>query len=363
MKEEEKEAAPKAAPKLKKQFLDLKRAQFICLFMSMIKMDPEDIRSSIEQCDDSNFTVDNLISFTKLVPTPDEIESLRPFKTATPEDRAELGDAEKFLLAIMDIPRLKSRIQLLIFRRTFSQSISRLKLDVDKAGRGIFKMKNSLKLHAILQMVLVLGNTLNAGTYAGNCKGFTLDSLLKMKDCRSPNKENYSLLHYLVSFLSENDPRVLNLSDDLDGILHGDQEHIGAISDELNILKESLAILQIELAESSREGNDEYLAVLRDLNGMVETEINSISDQVENIRQEQKDLLTFYAADKGLDIIGLAWRFSIELKALRQQYKQQEAEQKITQRNRGRTDIKSRGRTVMQTDSRDTLLINISSMG
>jgi hypothetical protein len=56
----------------------------------------------------------------------------------------------------------------------------------------------------ILSVVLVTGNFVNMGGYAGNAAGFKLDSLTKMDDTRA-NKPRMTLTHYVVQVFFKNE--------------------------------------------------------------------------------------------------------------------------------------------------------------
>lgn len=65
---------------------------------------------------------------------------------------------------------------------------------IRSAGREI---EEATKLHEILYMILVAGNFLNSGGYAGNAAGFRMMSLLKVTDMRA-NRPGMNLIHYVA---------------------------------------------------------------------------------------------------------------------------------------------------------------------
>lgn len=58
-------------------------------------------------------------------------------------------------------------------------------------------MTNKL-LQEVLYMVVVAGNFLNSGGYAGNAAGVKLSSLQKLTDIRA-NKPGMNLIHYVAT--------------------------------------------------------------------------------------------------------------------------------------------------------------------
>jgi len=114
-----------------------------------------------------------------LTPKQNEIEQLKPFFDAPPEMVAKLGDAERFFLGILGIPRLESRLSAFLFKRTFESHSKRLKEDIElgltllddvlrirfnsdiAALLAINELKSNVKFAKILELILNIGNFLN----------------------------------------------------------------------------------------------------------------------------------------------------------------------------------------------------------
>ena len=60
---------------------------------------------------------------------------------------------------------------------------------------GCKTVKESTKLQALFQVVLDVGNALNAGTAKGNAVGFRLGTLLKLAELKAQDKKT-TLLHF-----------------------------------------------------------------------------------------------------------------------------------------------------------------------
>merc|ERR1719468_792842 len=72
----------------------------------------------------------------------------------------------------------------------------------------------SQKLQDLFYMVLMAGNFLNSGGYAGNAAGMKISSLHKLTDIRS-NKPGLTMLHYVASQAEKSNPELLTLPEDL----------------------------------------------------------------------------------------------------------------------------------------------------
>lgn len=73
--------------------------------------------------------------------------------------------------------------------------------------RACDQLKSSQSLVKILEMVLVVGNHLNGGSFRGAASGFKLEALLKLMDVKGVQK-NTTLLHFVITELLKTDEQV-----------------------------------------------------------------------------------------------------------------------------------------------------------
>lgn len=69
-------------------------------------------------------------------------------------------------------------------------------------------------LQEVLYMVLVAGNFLNSGGYAGNAAGVKLSSLQKLTDIRA-NKPGMNLIHYVALQAQRKNKELLRFPDQM----------------------------------------------------------------------------------------------------------------------------------------------------
>jgi inverted formin-2 len=76
-------------------------------------------------------------------------------------------------------------------------------------------MKNKA-LHEVLYMVVLAGNFLNAGGYAGNAAGVKLSSLQKLTEIRA-NKPNMNLMNF-IALQAENNKELLSFANQMNNL-------------------------------------------------------------------------------------------------------------------------------------------------
>lgn len=69
-------------------------------------------------------------------------------------------------------------------------------------------------LQEVLRLIIIIGNFLNSGGYAGNAAGIKLSSLNKLTEIRA-NKTGMNLLHLIASEVERYNPDLLNFTNEL----------------------------------------------------------------------------------------------------------------------------------------------------
>src|SRR5687768_12220601 len=97
------------------------------------------------------------------------------------EERATLGKAEQFYLAVEDIPRLKERLLCTFNKERYPLKMLEVKKDIRLLHQATKEIKKSQKVVQLMELLLTIGNFINGGTYRGGAAGFKMDVLLKVK--------------------------------------------------------------------------------------------------------------------------------------------------------------------------------------
>ena len=90
------------------------------------------------------------------------------------------------------------RAESMLLKAEFEANVSFLEPSIDAMIQGSEDLMSSQKLQDLFYMVLMAGNFLNSGGYAGNAAGMKISSLHKLADIRS-NKPGLTMLHYVAA--------------------------------------------------------------------------------------------------------------------------------------------------------------------
>ncbi|KAI3691255.1 hypothetical protein L2E82_49519 [Cichorium intybus] len=129
-------------------------------------------------------------------------------------DMDMLGLREQFVLECAKIPRIKSKLRVFAFTITFSTQVNYLTGNLNKIKDATKEIRESTKLVEIMQIILMMGNILNAGTGGGSARGFKLDCLEKLDDTYATGKD-ITLLQFLCKVIAEQKPELLDFDKDL----------------------------------------------------------------------------------------------------------------------------------------------------
>jgi formin 2 len=122
------------------------------------------------------------VSITEFLPTDDEVLLLKRFVATNSGDISRLGVTDMFMLRMVDVKDCAARFRSLAVQKRFPIAVSDILNKLAIIERACDDVKASVRLRKLLSVVLMLGNKLNAGTV--EVSGFTLDSLLKLRDAK-----------------------------------------------------------------------------------------------------------------------------------------------------------------------------------
>lgn len=108
----------------------------------------------------------------------------------------------------------KLRIESMLLREEFAANLSYLEPCINAMLFAGDDLMNNTLLREVLYMVVVAGNFLNAGGYAGNAVGVKLSSLQKLTDIRA-NKPGMNLIHFVALQAEKRNKELLSFPEKL----------------------------------------------------------------------------------------------------------------------------------------------------
>lgn len=190
--------------------LDGKRSLNVNIFLKQFRTSNDDIIQLIKDGEHDDIGAEKLRGLLKILPEIDELDMLKSFDG----DKNRLGNAEKFLLQLIQVPNYKLRIESMLLKEEFAANLSYLDPSINSIIYAGDDLMTNKMLQEVLYMVVVAGNFLNFGGYAGNAVGVKLSSLQKLTDIRA-NKPGMNLIHYVAAQADKRNKDLLTFPNEL----------------------------------------------------------------------------------------------------------------------------------------------------
>uniref|UniRef100_A0A2M4CIH1 Putative rhoa gtpase effector dia/diaphanous n=1 Tax=Anopheles darlingi TaxID=43151 RepID=A0A2M4CIH1_ANODA len=230
--------------------LDGKRSLNVNIFLKQFRTSNEDIIQLIRNGEHEDIGAEKLRGLLKLLPEMDELEMLRAFDG----DNNRLGNAEKFLLQLVQVPNYKLRIESMLLKEEFKANLMYLEPNIHAMLYAGEDLINNKALQEVLYMVVVAGNFLNSGGYAGNAAGVKLSSLQKLTDIRA-NKPGMNLIHFVALQAEKKNNALLEFPSQLTMLENATKTTVEQINNELNAIDQRIKKIkkQIEMPKTDED--------------------------------------------------------------------------------------------------------------
>ncbi|KAG7204182.1 hypothetical protein KM043_002019 [Ampulex compressa] len=270
--------------------LDGKRSLNVNIFLKQFRSSNEDIIQLIKEGGHDDIGAEKLRGLLKILPEVDELEMLKSFDG----DKSKLGNAEKFFLQLIQVPNYKLRIECMLLKEEFATNMSYLEPSINSmilAGEDL--MSNKL-LQELLYMVLVAGNFLNSGGYAGNAAGVKLSSLQKLTEIRA-NKPGMNLIHYVALQAERKRKDLLNFAKSMSVLEAATKTTIEQLNNEFNTLDTKIKKIknQIQLPSTEVDIQEQMAQFLQ----MAEQEMAQLRRDMEELETVRRSLAEFFCED------------------------------------------------------------------
>ncbi|KAJ7411544.1 diaphanous related formin 3 [Willisornis vidua] len=225
---EEKKSIKKRIKELK--VLDPKIAQNLSIFLGSFRVPYEEIKMMILEVDETQLSESMIQNLIKHLPEQEQLNALSKFKS----EYNNLSEPEQFGVVMSNVKRLRPRLSAILFKLQFEEQVNNIRPDIMAVSAACEEIKKSKSFSKLLELVLLMGNYMNAGSRNAQTFGYNLSSLCKLKDTKSADQKT-TLLHFLVEVCEESYQDVLDFVEDFQ---HLDKASKGLNSNFQSFIKE-----------------------------------------------------------------------------------------------------------------------------
>ncbi|KAE9586297.1 hypothetical protein Lal_00000934 [Lupinus albus] len=171
--------------------IDSKKSQNLSILLRALNVTVEEVCDAL--LEGNELPSEFLQTLLKMAPTQEEELKLRLFSG----NLAQLGPADRFLKAVVDIPFAFKRMEALLYMGTLQEELKATMDSFAVLEIACKELRSSRLFLKLLEAVLKTGNRMNDGTFRGGAQAFKLDTLLKLSDVKGVDGKT-TLLHFVV---------------------------------------------------------------------------------------------------------------------------------------------------------------------
>ncbi|XP_037302658.1 inverted formin-2 isoform X2 [Manduca sexta] len=270
--------------------LDGKRSLNVNIFLKQFRSSNDDIIQLIREGAHDEIGTEKLRGLLKILPEIDECEMLKAFSG----DVTKLGNAEKFLLQLIQLPNYKLRIECMLLKEEWPSTTGYLESAINAILVAGDDLMSSRALQEVLYLALIAGNFLNAGGYAGGAAGVKLSSLQKLPDIRA-NKPGVTLMHYVASQAERKNKELIHFADDTRVLEEAAKASVEQLHNEIKTLEHRVGMMkkEIQLPVTQADIKEQ----MGDFLQVAEQDVSALNKDMEEVESIRKQLAEFFCED------------------------------------------------------------------
>uniref|UniRef100_A0A3Q3JZ94 Diaphanous-related formin 3 n=1 Tax=Monopterus albus TaxID=43700 RepID=A0A3Q3JZ94_MONAL len=202
----------------------------------------EEIRRMIVEVDEEQLSEPMIQNLVKHLPEQEQLNALAKYK----KEYTNLSEPEQFGVVMSNVKRLRPRLSHILFRLQFEEQVNNLRPGILAVSAACDEVRKSRSFGRLLELVLLLGNYMNAGSRNAQSFGFDLSSLCKLKDTKSADQKT-TLLHFLAQVCEEEFPDVIKFIDDLEHVDRASRVSAENLEKSLRQMEQQLLQLERDL--------------------------------------------------------------------------------------------------------------------
>uniref|UniRef100_A0A8B9FLL3 Protein diaphanous 2 n=1 Tax=Amazona collaria TaxID=241587 RepID=A0A8B9FLL3_9PSIT len=254
--ESEEKKAVQTKKKIKElRILDSKSAQNLSIFLGSFRLPYEEIKNIILEVDEEKLS-ESLIQVLKTLPEQKELNALAELK----DEYNDLAEPEQFGVVMSSVKMLRSRLNGILFKLMFEEHVNNIKPDIMAVTLACEELKKSDSFSKLLELVLFLGNYMNAGSRNAQSLGFNISFLCKIRDTKSSDHKT-TLLHFLAEICEENYRDILKFPEELQHVESASKVSAQTLKSNLDSMNHQIQRLENDIKNfpKTQDENDKFV--------------------------------------------------------------------------------------------------------
>uniref|UniRef100_A0A8C6V356 Diaphanous related formin 1 n=1 Tax=Neogobius melanostomus TaxID=47308 RepID=A0A8C6V356_9GOBI len=315
--------------------LDGKSAQNLSIFLGSFRLPYEEIKTAVLEVNEKILTESLVQNLIKLLPGPEQLSVLAEMK----DEYDDLAESEQFGVVMSSVKKLTPRLQAILFKLQFEEQLNNIKPDVVSVTAACEELMKSQSFSKLLEIILLVGNYMNAGSRNGKAYGFSFHICLR--DTKSADLKQ-TLLHFLADVCQEQYPDIMGFSDELIHVEKASRVSAETLQKNLELMGRQIKGLQRDLETFPPPQNEKDLfaeklsisLTLTSFCGHAQEQYEKLDLLHKNMEKQYTDLGQFFVFDPRKisveELFGDLNTFkNMFQQAVKENQKRKEAEEKI----------------------------------
>ncbi|XP_055499870.1 protein diaphanous homolog 2 isoform X1 [Leucoraja erinacea] len=328
---EEKKIVP-AKKKVKElKILDPKTAQNLSIFLGSYRIPYEEIKYIILEVDEEKLSESMIQNLVRFLPEQKELNTLSQFR----DEYDDLCESEQFGVVMSTVKLLRPRLNNILFKLQFEEYLNNIKPDIMNVTFACEELKKSDNFSKILELVLLVGNYMNAGSRNAQTFGFNISYLCKLKDTKSVDQK-VTLMHFLAEISEEKYPDILKFTDEISHIESASKVSDQNLKSSLDAMERQIKRLENDIKQFSEtdDEHDKFVEKMSSFAKHAREQYEKLSNMHGNMMKLYKGLGEYFVFDSNAVCLDeffsdLKSFRSMFLEALKENIKKRETEEKI----------------------------------
>ncbi|XP_038849865.1 protein diaphanous homolog 1 isoform X1 [Salvelinus namaycush] len=274
--------------------LDSKSSQNLSIFLGSFRLPYEEIKNIILEINEKLLSESMVQNLIKQLPEQETLNVLGEMK----DEYEDLAEAEQFGVVMSTVKRLKPRLTAILFRLQFEEQLNNIKPDVVSVTAACEELRKSATFSQLLQIILLVGNYMNAGSRNAKAFGFSISYLCKLRDTKTADLKQ-TLLHFLADVCQEQYPDVMTFPDELIHVEKASRVSAETLQKNLEQMGRALKSLDkdLETFPPPQSDRDMFIEKMNSFVGSAREQYEKLDMMHKNMEKQYSDLGDYFVFD------------------------------------------------------------------
>ncbi|XP_041049131.1 protein diaphanous homolog 1-like isoform X2 [Carcharodon carcharias] len=274
--------------------LDGKTAQNLSIFLGSFRLPYDQIKRVILEVDEKVLTESLIQNLVKQLPPQEQLNALVELK----EEYNDLSEPEQFGVIISSVSRLRPRLNAILFMLQFEEQVNNIKPDIVSVKAACEEVKSSENFSKLMEIVLLVGNFMNAGSRNAGAFGFSISFLCKLKDTKSADQK-MTLMHFIAEMCEEQYPEIVHFTEELNHVEKASRVSAEMLQKNLEQMGKQIATLEkdIESFPQSNNGQDKFVEKMTSFVQVAREQFEKLSGMHKTMEEDFEDLGQYFVFD------------------------------------------------------------------